>query len=211
MRHRVLATICLLMVPTAFSSSWGYAAASEGSMARQPGRSGAAKVATRAPSGQSNLVQACGTPTQVTPSVGGKYQLLARRVHVPADCASYGAFNDYGYYPATSYGGQHNIPAGYWVYHYPYWYVYQQQRTAAQAPFAPQARCQPPQGSSPSVGGKYSGLIRSIRVSADCQSYGAFSDYGHYPATSYAGHFHLPSAYWVYHYPNWYLWRNQRP
>jgi len=201
MRRAALITICFAMIPVAFSSS-GFAAPSTASMARQQTRSPAAQAKPRPPRVQPHLLQACRTPTQVTPTVGGKYQHQVRRVLVPTDCASYGPFNDYGYYPITSYGGQRNIPAGYWVYHYPYWHVFQQKRVPS---------CQTPRVSTPSVAGRYWGLIRRMSVPADCATYGAFREYGHYPATSYAGHYHLPSGYWVYHYPNWYLWRNRRP
>jgi len=56
--------------------------------------------------------------------VSGKYSKLLKRVEVPNDKESYGEFKDYGHYQATSYGGVDNIPEGYWVYVYPYWYIW---------------------------------------------------------------------------------------
>jgi hypothetical protein len=61
---------------------------------------------------------------QGDPSVHGKYSTLLRKLKVDQDRAAYSDFNDYGYYPATDYAGYTGIPAGYWVYVYPYWYVW---------------------------------------------------------------------------------------
>ena len=59
------------------------------------------------------------------------------------------------------------------------------------------------------VDGKYSELLKKIKVEHDYRSYSAFNDYGAYPATSYAGHNNLPTGYWVYVYPNWYIWEKE--
>lgn len=56
------------------------------------------------------------------------------------------------------------------------------------------------------VNGKYTKLLRRIKVEGDKASYGEFSDYGHYTGTSYAGHSNLPPGYWVYVAPHWYIW-----
>jgi hypothetical protein len=58
------------------------------------------------------------------PSVNGKYRVLLVKIHVPQDEQSYGKFNDFGKYQATSYGGVNNVPEGYWVYVSPNWYVW---------------------------------------------------------------------------------------
>jgi HEAT repeat protein len=57
-------------------------------------------------------------------SVDGKYKKLLRRIKVEPDKANYTEFRDYGQYPATDYAGYTGIPAGYWVYVYPYWYIW---------------------------------------------------------------------------------------
>src|SRR5262249_49838353 len=57
-------------------------------------------------------------------SVKGKYTKLLRRIPVPQDKANYTEFHDYGQYPATDYAGYQGIPAGYWVYVYPHWYIW---------------------------------------------------------------------------------------
>jgi hypothetical protein len=56
--------------------------------------------------------------------VNGKYAKLLKRIKVPQDRQSYTDFTDYGHYPATNYAGYDNIPEGYWVYVYPYWYIW---------------------------------------------------------------------------------------
>jgi HEAT repeat protein len=56
--------------------------------------------------------------------VNGKYARLLRRIKVPQDRQAYTDFNDFGTYPATDYAGYTGIPQGYWVYVYPYWYIW---------------------------------------------------------------------------------------
>jgi len=57
----------------------------------------------------------------------GKYVRLLRRLKAPQDRQSYSDFRDYGYYQACDWNGYTNIPAGYWVYSFPYWYVWGEQ------------------------------------------------------------------------------------
>lgn len=62
-------------------------------------------------------------------SVNGKYAKLLRKIHVPTDEASYTKFRDYGEYPACAeYLGHKNLPAGYWVYVAPHWYIWGEQK-----------------------------------------------------------------------------------
>jgi hypothetical protein len=56
------------------------------------------------------------------------------------------------------------------------------------------------------VMGKYGKLLRRLKVPQDKANYTDFNDYGHYPATDYAGYTGIPEGYWVYVYPNWYIW-----
>jgi HEAT repeat protein len=56
--------------------------------------------------------------------VNGKYAKLLRRIKVPQDRQTYMDFNDYGTYPATDYAGYTGIPQGFWVYVFPYWYIW---------------------------------------------------------------------------------------
>jgi len=57
-------------------------------------------------------------------SVDGKYRNLLAKVAAPDDRNSYGEFRDYGRWNGTSYMGDQSIPQGYWVYVWPYWYVW---------------------------------------------------------------------------------------
>ena len=61
-----------------------------------------------------------------------------------------------------------------------------------------------------SINGKYGKLLRKIKVEADRQNYGDFREYGQYQATDYAGHAGIPAGYWVYVYPHWYIWGEQK-
>jgi HEAT repeat protein len=63
--------------------------------------------------------------------VNGKYAKLLRRLKVPQDRQTYMDFNDYGQYPATDYAGYTKIPEGYWVYVYPYWYIWGEMKLLA--------------------------------------------------------------------------------
>jgi HEAT repeat protein len=56
--------------------------------------------------------------------VNRKYAKLLRKIKVPQDRQSYGDFRDYGQYQATDYYEHKMIPAGYWVYVYPHWYIW---------------------------------------------------------------------------------------
>jgi hypothetical protein len=62
--------------------------------------------------------------TALKATVNGKYGKLLKRIHVPQDKAGYTEFHDYGEYPATDYAGYQGLPAGYWVYVYPHWYIW---------------------------------------------------------------------------------------
>ena len=67
-----------------------------------------------------------------------------------------------------------------------------------------------PEMNTASVNGKYSNLLMTLYVPQDQGSYGNFYDWGYYTGTSYAGYNNIPPGYWVYVYPNWYVWGNTR-
>jgi hypothetical protein len=129
-------------------------------------------------------------------SVGGNYCILLKTLEVKEDRKNYGDFMEYGPWSGSSYAGQNELPAGYWVYVYPKWYIWGARRSA------------PAQNAEhASVNRKYRRLLRKIAVEEDKATYGAFVDYGHYASMkSYAGHEDLPEGYWVYVYPYWYIW-----
>ena len=55
---------------------------------------------------------------------GRKYRKLLRKIEAENDQASYGEFNDWGYWSGTSYHGHKDLPPGYWVYVTPCWYIF---------------------------------------------------------------------------------------
>jgi gas vesicle protein len=57
-------------------------------------------------------------------NVEGKYQNLLRRIRVPRDKQSYGEFHDYGHFEGSEWAGFTDLPAGYWVYLSPHWYIW---------------------------------------------------------------------------------------
>ena len=56
------------------------------------------------------------------------------------------------------------------------------------------------------VDGKYRRLLKKIEVRNDVATYGEFQDFGPWDETAYSGHSDLPTGYWVWVYPNWYIW-----
>jgi len=66
--------------------------------------------------------------------VSGKYAKLLRKIKVEGDLGGYGKFNDYGHHPACNWGGYTNLPGGYWVYVYPHWYIWGEQKGVAAPP-----------------------------------------------------------------------------
>ena len=65
--------------------------------------------------------------------VDGKYAMLLRQVKVEKDFDKYGAFRDVGPRTVTDYAGITGLPAGYWVYVYPYWYIWRRPGADAEA------------------------------------------------------------------------------
>jgi hypothetical protein len=75
-----------------------------------------------------SLAQVTALPSQdavAKAEVGGKYQGLLDKIPVPDDLALYGEFNDWGFWPGTSWAGYTGLPQGYWVYVYPCWYIWE--------------------------------------------------------------------------------------
>jgi hypothetical protein len=56
--------------------------------------------------------------------VDGKYAMLLRQFKVEKDFEKYGAFRDVGPRTDKDYGDLTGLPAGRWVYVYPYWYIW---------------------------------------------------------------------------------------
>jgi hypothetical protein len=59
-------------------------------------------------------------------------------------------------------------------------------------------------------GGVYDVLLDKLTVPEDLSAYGSFHDYGWWTGTEYRGRTGLPPGYWVYVYPDWYIWQQRR-
>lgn len=57
-------------------------------------------------------------------TVDGKYRMLLRQFKVEKDAEKVGDFKDLGLQDKREYAGQTELPKGYWVYAYPYWYIW---------------------------------------------------------------------------------------
>src|SRR5258708_1220729 len=56
--------------------------------------------------------------------VNGKYRMLLRQIKVAADRKQFSDYEDFGYRTETTCADYANLPKGYWVYVYPYWYIW---------------------------------------------------------------------------------------
>jgi len=57
-------------------------------------------------------------------SVDDKYSHLLRKIAVPEDQGVCTDFCDWGHWSGTSWQGHTDLPAGYWVYVFPHWYIW---------------------------------------------------------------------------------------
>ncbi len=57
-------------------------------------------------------------------SCDGRYRDLLDKIAVPDDQSRYGVFHELGYQGGRTYRGHADLPAGYWVYVYPHWYIW---------------------------------------------------------------------------------------
>jgi hypothetical protein len=65
--------------------------------------------------------------------VNGKYRMLLRQIKVPDDFKTYSIFRDYGLRQKSQYAGHTDLPKGYWVYVYPYWYIWRDLTSVSKA------------------------------------------------------------------------------
>ncbi len=54
----------------------------------------------------------------------GKYRMLLRQIRVESDAKDFGIFHDFGFNRQATCAEFTKIPHGYWVYVYPYWYIW---------------------------------------------------------------------------------------
>jgi len=57
-------------------------------------------------------------------AVYGKYSVLLKKIEVKEDRGAYSDFRDFGRWSGTSYRNHRDLPAGYWVYVWPHWYIW---------------------------------------------------------------------------------------
>ena len=127
---------------------------------------------------------------QIGASVEGRYKDLVQTMHCPQAEDEYGTFNNYGYWEGGDYiCGDQYAEEGFWVYDYPNWYVWDYDYIAA-------------------ADGRYDDLVQVLACAADYEGYGEFNDYGYWAGGSWCGD-DGAEGYWVYMYPNWYIWANQ--
>ncbi len=74
---------------------------------------------------------------------GGKYAMLLAQIEVPGDQVKYGDFNELGFASMTEWAGFKDLPAGYWVYASPYWYIWRDMAPARRAWGPEQAEGEP--------------------------------------------------------------------
>lgn len=129
----------------------------------------------------------------VSSSVNGKYENLVQILECPEDQGNYGSFNEYGYWDGGAWCGDYG-QAGYWVYDYPNWYIWNNEAgDTSNIPIAASAN------------GRYGGLLQTITCAADVDAYGEYNNYGYWGGGSWCGETGA-AGYWVYDYPNWYVW-----
>lgn len=56
--------------------------------------------------------------------MNGKYAMLLRQIQAPKDAEKFKDVHDFGYRNLREYAGHADLPAGYWVYVFPYWYIW---------------------------------------------------------------------------------------
>jgi hypothetical protein len=142
--------------------------------------------------------------------INGKYKDLIYVLKVPEDKASYGEFNDYGYWGGGAWAGVKDNPAGYWVFVDPYWLVFKTKSQSGENDrIIPLDKLPKDFSSKASVNGKYSDPFYVLKVPEDKKSYGDFYDWGYWGGGSWAGVKDNPAGYWVFVEPYWIVFRSK--
>jgi hypothetical protein len=129
-------------------------------------------------------------------SLNGKYRSLIQVLKCPGDRKSYGTFSDYGYWGGGRWCGQTG-KAGYWVWIYPHWYIWEYMDKDSAASM------------DPSVNGKYFDLIQVLPCPGDRKKYRLFQDYGYWGGGRWCGETGK-AGYWVWIAPKWYIWEGRK-
>ena len=131
--------------------------------------------------------------------MNGRYEGLIQTMYCPQAEPEYGSYNHYGYWEGGDYiCDDQYAEAGYWVYDYPNWYVwgYDNYQDDAQS------------DATATAYGRYSDLVQVLTCEEDYAGYGEYNDYGYWSGGSWCGE-DGAEGYWVYSYPNWYIWNTQ--
>lgn len=64
----------------------------------------------------------------------GTYRMLLRQIAVPGDADKHGPFEDAGFRDVNTYAGHKDLPAGWWVYVAPYWYIWRDLAASRRVP-----------------------------------------------------------------------------
>jgi hypothetical protein len=140
-------------------------------------------------------------------SFRGKYETILDTFSVPDDKDRYGDLYDLGYQDRTTYGTNRNLPAGYWVYAYPYWYIWEEMKGSHGPGPEPTPGPTPEDKNDPtSAYGRYYNLKKEISAPLDVVTYGNYYDKGYSTDREYGSIRDLPVGYWVYVFPTWYIW-----
>jgi hypothetical protein len=67
----------------------------------------------------------------------GKYAMLLHQFKIEKDAEEYGELKDLGYRTTAKYADQADLPAGWWVYVQPYWYIWGERTDRAKKPKRP--------------------------------------------------------------------------
>ena len=115
------------------------------------------------------------------------YHNLLQVLTCPQDRSQYGDFYDYGYWGGGAWCGQTGS-AGYWVWVAPDWYIWGDMI---------------PEGAS--AYNQYYDLQQVLYCPSDADQYGEYSNYGYWGGGAWCGETGV-AGYWVWVYPNWYVW-----
>ncbi|AFY37508.1 hypothetical protein Lepto7376_1145 [[Leptolyngbya] sp. PCC 7376] len=132
----------------------------------------------------------------MNPSVDGRYEDLVQTIYCPQAEPEYGSFNEYGYWEGGEYiCNDQYAEAGYWVYDSPNWYIWNYDNYLDDAAF----------DDATTAYGSYSDLAQVLTCYEDVDAYGDYYDYGYWQGGSWCGEYGS-EGYWVYVYPDWYIW-----
>ena len=133
-------------------------------------------------------------------SVNYRYKTILKTFPAPADGDTYGELSGRGLRTSTTYGRNRNLPAGYWVYSYPCWYVWKTKSVGKES-FLDFTKA--------SVDGTYGTILKTFLAPLDGERYGELYDWGFRTSATYGMERGLPTGYWVYAYPYWYIWETK--